>query len=277
MPASPSHLRVHVEGGDLTVAVHGDPGAAEPVLAVHGITASSAAWLALADVLDRPLIAPDLRGRGGSGTVPGPFGMAVHARDCLAVLDALGVGRARVVGHSMGGFVASVLAHRHPGRVAALVLVDGGAPLPAPGGDPDRLLGPAAARLRMRFPDRESYRAFWRGHPAFADWTPAMTAYVDYDLIPDGDGWRSAVAEDAVRADFLDLHSGVPGREAFAALPPGTPFVRAERGLLAEPTPLYPDLRLLDALDVRTVAGSNHYSILFGADGVRAIAAALDR
>ena len=52
------------------------------------------------------LIAPDLRGRGRSNTLPGPFGMTRHADDMAAVLDFLGVPRAVVVGHSMGGFVS---------------------------------------------------------------------------------------------------------------------------------------------------------------------------
>lgn len=279
MPATPSRLRaptfrrVPVAGGELTVAVWGDLAGAEPVLAVHGITASSMAWGEVACRLPGPVIAPDLRGRGGSGEVGGPYGMAVHAADCVAVLDALGVGRARVVGHSMGGFVACVLAHRHPERVARLVLVDGGPPLATPDGEPDELLGPAAARLRMRFASREAYRDFWRGHPAFTDWTPAIESYVDYDLAGTGDQLRSRVAYDAMRADFVDLHTGSAPREAFAALPAGIPFLRAERGLLDEPTPLYPEW--LPRLAVHTVPGSNHYSILFGDAGATAVAAAL--
>ncbi|MCT2585496.1 alpha/beta fold hydrolase [Actinophytocola gossypii] len=258
---------VPVTGGELWVHVWGEPDA-EPVLAVHGITASGMAWNAVADRLSTPMVAPDLRGRGRS-VAAGPYGMAGHAEDCVRVLDALGIERARVVGHSMGGFVAAVFAHRHPDRVARLVLVDGGAPLAAPDGDPDALLGPAAERLRMTFPSRDAYRDFWRAHPAFRDWSPAVEAYVDHDLGPDG---RSRVAEEAMRADFVDLHHGAAGRDAFAALPEGTPFLRAERGLLDEVPPLYPDPP--PGLDVRSVPDSNHYSILFAHAGV--VAAALD-
>ena len=55
----------------------------------------------------------------------------------------------------------------------------------------------------------------------------------------------------------------------------GVPFVRAERGMLNETPPLYPDLDVLARLAVTTVPGSNHYSILFGDAGVSAVAAAL--
>lgn len=282
MPAVPSGLRsprtvrVPVAGGDLNVAVWGDLASGPAVLAVHGITASSMAWAEVAARHPGPVVAPDLRGRGGSSELGGPYGMAVHAEDCVAILDALGLDRARVVGHSMGGFVASVLAHKHAERVARLVLVDGGAPLGSPAGDPDELLGPAARRLRMRFPTREAYRDFWRDHPAFAEWTPAIESYVDYDLSGVEPDLHSRVSYEAMRADFVDLHTGAPGREAYAALPPDTVFLRAERGLFDEPTPLYPDPDLLAAqVRLHTVAGSNHYSILFGAAGAAAVAAAL--
>lgn len=172
--------RVPVSGGELTVASWGDGGV--PVLAIHGITASHLAWAEVARLHHGRIIAPDLRGRGGSAGLPGPFGMAAHTEDCGAVLDALGIERATVVGHSMGGFVAAALAHRHPSRVRNLVLVDGGAPLPGGDVDIEARLGPAIHRLSMRFASVEEYRDFWRGHPAFTEWSPAIESYVDYDL-----------------------------------------------------------------------------------------------
>lgn len=267
--------RVPVAGGELTVATWRPDSPGTPVLAIHGITASHVAWAPVAALVPGPVVAPDLRGRGGSGDLPGPYGMAAHAADCVAVLDHLGIERATVVGHSMGGFVAAVLAHRYPTRVARLVLVDGGAPLSVPeGADLETLLGPAVARLDMRFASRAEYREFWGRHPAFAEWTPAIESYVDYDLTGTEPDLRSKVSGDAVRADFLDLHTGAAGRDAYAALAPGTPFLRAERGMFDEPDGLYPDPAAV-GLDVTSVPGTNHYSILFGADGAKAVAAAL--
>jgi lipase len=283
VPADLTTLRVPVArsvpvaGGELSVAVWGDLGGDVPVLAIHGLTASSRAWLEVATRLPGPVLAPDLRGRGGSGALPGPYGMAAHTADCLAVLDGLGVDRAVVVGHSMGGFVASVLAHRHPDRVARLVLVDGGAPLPAPHGGPETMIGPAARRLDMRFASVADYRDHWRAHPSFAQWSPAVEAYVDYDLTGQEGELRSRVSKEAMTADFTDLHTGPAGLDAFAALPDGVPFVRAELGMLNEAPPLYPDLGMLSRQAVTTVPGSNHYSILFGDAGVSAVVAALTR
>src|SRR5207248_1989 len=144
---------VPVRGGTLRVAQWGDGDAV--VLAIHGITASSMSWPAVARRLphSHTVVAPDLRGRGDSAGLPGPWGMSQHAEDMVAVLDAIGVHRAVVTGHSMGAFVAVVLAAAHPDRVERLVLVDGGLPLSLPEGlDSDGVLdatlGPAIARLR---------------------------------------------------------------------------------------------------------------------------------
>ena len=105
------HVTVPVTGGDLFVARWGS---GPPVLAVHGITGSHAAWPWVADRLAGAvnLIAPDLRGRGASNALADPFGMAAHATDLVAVLDHLEVTRAVVVGHSMGAWVGATLAVR---------------------------------------------------------------------------------------------------------------------------------------------------------------------
>ena len=264
---------VPVPGGELAVGQW--PGDGVPVLAIHGITANHLAWGMVAPLVSRPVVAPDLRGRGGSGSLPGPYGMATHAADCVAVLDALGIEQAVVAGHSLGGFVASVLAHRYPDRVARLVLVDGGAPLPLPEGvDIETALGPAVARLSSRFASHAEYRDFWREHPSFADWNAAIESYVDYDLTGTEPELRSKVDGDAVRADFVDLHKGAEPLAAYEALPRDTVFLRAERGMFDQPEALYPDPDAI-GLQVTTVPGTNHYTILLGEDGARAVAAAL--
>ncbi|MFC4852416.1 alpha/beta hydrolase [Actinophytocola glycyrrhizae] len=266
---------VPVPGGELVVGRWGALDDSPPVLAIHGITANHLAWGMVAPLVPGPVVAPDLRGRGGSGSLPGPYGMAAHAADCVAVLDALGIERAVVVGHSMGGFVASVLAHRYPARVARLVLVDGGAPLALPGGvDIETALGPAVARLSMRFASHAAYHDFWREHPSFTGWNPAIESYVDYDLAGAEPELRSKVNEDAVRADFVDLHKGAEPLAAYAALRSDTVFLRAERGMFDQPEALYPDPSAI-GLAVTTVPGTNHYTILLGEGGARAVAAAV--
>ncbi|WP_237565541.1 alpha/beta fold hydrolase [Ornithinimicrobium cavernae] len=278
---------VPVRGGTMHVGVwepaNGDP-EAPTVLAIHGITASHVAWPLLARALpDVRVIAPDLRGRGRSRDLPPPYGMPSHADDVAAVLDSLGVRTAVVVGHSMGGFVSLVLADRHPERVSSLVLVDGGMPLlPPPGLAPEALsmaiLGPAAERLRMTFPDHAAYREMWRSHPAFTEWVDLTTAYVDYDLVPAGeDGLRPATRVEALNEDIRELVDGDSLLRALAHRRHPASWLVAPRGLLDEEPPLYPrearDRWSAEHpdLQVSVVEDVNHYTIVMLPRGVEQV------
>jgi pimeloyl-ACP methyl ester carboxylesterase len=207
--------------------------------------------------------------------------MERHAADCVAVLDALGVSSTVVTGHSMGGFVALVLAERYPDRVSRLVLVDGGPPLPPPpGGTPeeqmDLALGAAARRLSMRFADRAAYHDFWRTHPAFRTWSDAIQSYVDYDLTGVEPELRSRVSPDAMRQDYLELNFGDAPAGAWRRLRRPAVFLRAERGMFDEPPPMYPEVEpIASRIPLRTVAGTNHYTILLDDPGATEVAAAL--
>lgn len=70
-------------------------------------------------------ITMDLRGHGRSGPAQGELTMASFAADAVALLDALQIGRAVLVGHSMGTRIALEAALQAPARVSGLVLVDG--------------------------------------------------------------------------------------------------------------------------------------------------------
>src|SRR5690606_31155209 len=257
---------------------------APTVLAVHGITASHVAWALVAQALPEVrIVAPDLRGRGGSRDLPPPYGMPSHADDVAAVLDMLGVEQVVAVGHSMGAFVSLVLADRHPRKVSALVLVDGGMPLlPPPGVAPEDLasaiLGPAAERLQMTFPDRVSYHAMWRTHPAFGEWVDLTTAYVDYDLVPAQDGGlRPATRVEALHEDIRELVDGDSLLKALTNLRHPASWLVAPRGLMDEVPPLYPrsaqehwtaqhpEVALTGVEDV------NHYTIVMLPRGVQQV------
>lgn len=282
MIALADQLDVPVAGGLLHAGRWGGTGMT--ALAVHGITASHMAWVEVAHRLpDVTLLAPDLRGRGRSAHLPGAYGMAAHVADLVAMLDAVGCERVVVVGHSMGGFVAVTLAARHPDRVSRLVLVDGGLPTgrpedPVRAGSIDAVLGPAAARLAMTFRTRESYRDFWRAHPAMGPiWGPAVAAYVDYDLVGEPPELRSSCREEAMRVDGAEVADHGTAAEVLRRVTAPITFLRAERGLLDGP-PFYPEdtvaawLRGRPVVDACTVPDTNHYSILLGAPGAAAVA-----
>ena len=74
------------------------------------------------------VIAPDLRGSGGSTVTEGGYDKATMAVDVLALMDALGVETAHVVGYDLGAGVAYDLAARHPERVASMAFMEFGLP-----------------------------------------------------------------------------------------------------------------------------------------------------
>jgi 3-oxoadipate enol-lactonase len=100
-------------------------GEGEPMLLIQGMSATRLAWGG--DFRRRleprfETIVFDNRGMGGSGRAELPFTVADMANDTLALLDALEIERAHVVGISMGGTIAQELALAHPERVRTLTL-----------------------------------------------------------------------------------------------------------------------------------------------------------
>jgi pimeloyl-ACP methyl ester carboxylesterase len=120
-------------GVELQVAQRGAPNG-DPVLFLHGFTDS---WFSYSTVFDRlpggiRAIAPSQRGHGDSERPACCYRVADFAADAVALLDALDIARATVVGHSMGSFVAQRVAADFPGRVNRLVLIGSGATIRTP-------------------------------------------------------------------------------------------------------------------------------------------------
>ena len=125
-PALPPGLVVSLPGrGEVFVRDSGDTSAGPPVLLLHGWTVSAdlnffSAYACLAE--SYRVIALDHRGHGRGMRSLEPFSLEDCADDAAALLERLGVSRAIVVGYSMGGPVGLLLARRHPGMVAGLVM-----------------------------------------------------------------------------------------------------------------------------------------------------------
>ncbi|HUG84332.1 MAG TPA: alpha/beta hydrolase [Euzebya sp.] len=285
-------MEVPVAGGRLTVGAWG-PAEGPVVVAAHGITSSHVFWTLVGEELAADgirLVAPDLRGRGLSADLPGPSSIPRHAGDLMAVLDHLGVQRALVVGHSMGGFVAAVAAVGHPDRVAATLLVDGGPPLSEPlGPDTDvqaalhAIIGPSLERLRQTFASRAVYRAFWHSHPAFAA-VPAwlVDAYADHDLVAaDRGGWRSRVVEARIVEDARGTLTDPQVYTAVDRIDGPVAMLYAPRGILDGPTGLYPSEVVQAAcarqprLETAVVPDTNHFTIGMSPHGAEAVASAI--
>ena len=101
------------------------PDAGTPVVMIHGFGADLATWMFNQEALaaDRPVYALDLPGHGGSSKEVDDGSAAALARTVLAYLDAAGIERAHLVGHSLGGAIAVEIAAAAPERVTALTLV----------------------------------------------------------------------------------------------------------------------------------------------------------
>jgi pimeloyl-ACP methyl ester carboxylesterase len=110
-----------------TVALHfTEKGLGIPVLLIHGFPLSSAIWIQQQNGLSDHcrVITPDLRGYGQSPAPDGVHTMDTHAGDVLALMDSLGLRKAVIIGHSMGGYVTLAMWKLAPERFLALGLVD---------------------------------------------------------------------------------------------------------------------------------------------------------
>lgn len=109
----------------LHVYYHEWQGIGPKVLFLHPSTGYGRMWEWTVEALGDGFhaFAPDQRGHGATGRPDGDYSAETYADDAAAFMAAVGIDRAIVVGHSLGGRVAQVLAARYPDRVAALVLV----------------------------------------------------------------------------------------------------------------------------------------------------------
>ncbi|WP_173084533.1 alpha/beta fold hydrolase [Phytohabitans rumicis] len=104
--------------------VAGDPAAA-PMLLLHALGEGEHDWHGVLPELARThrVYAPDLRGHGASG-YPERYSFELMRDDVLGFLDAVGIGQTVLIGHSLGGMVAVLLAQAAPHRLTRLVLED---------------------------------------------------------------------------------------------------------------------------------------------------------
>lgn len=130
-----------VLGGETDRLVSYAGGSGQPLIFLHGVGNRGSLWFEVAPAFvgSYRVIVPDLPGHGESAPADGDLFMATVVAGAERVLvDATAKGPAIVVGNSMGAWLAALLAHRHPERVARIVLVNGG-PLPGDPGGPSLL------------------------------------------------------------------------------------------------------------------------------------------
>lgn len=112
------------DGTRIDVSIDGRESATAVVL-IHGFPMTRAIWDAQMETLvtSSRVLRPDLRGAGTSSVPDGPYLMERLAADIATILDSLGIERAAVAGHSMGGYVALAFARMFTERITRLALV----------------------------------------------------------------------------------------------------------------------------------------------------------
>ena len=255
---------------------------AEPVLALHGITAQHRAFNSSARLLGpaaNGMVALDLRGRGNSDKPSsGSYGLARHSEDAVRTLDSLEIERGVLVGHSMGAFVARNTALSYPERVAALVLLDGGWPRPEEeevneeeSAAIEEGLARAFRRLDMVFETPEDYLDFWFPGQGltFEDLPPDLADYYRYDLGEVEGGYQPKASHEAAEEDTESFSSESPTVAQMGNIECPVALVRAAEGFFPDSKPLISDETrdvMAEALNLRSetlLQGANHYSMLF--------------
>ena len=281
-------FEVAVPGGRMAVGRWGN--GAEVVWGGHGLTSNHLSFMALARALgpNFTLVAPDLRGRAGSAALPAPFGLSAHAEDVVAVLDHLGLDRAVLVGHALGGYVAAAVAAHYPERVRALLVLDGGLPFqppPEPGVDvaAQALAGiqPALDRLDLTFDSVEDYLDLWRRNRAVGPyWNDVLDATYRRDLKGPAGELRPSSVREAVIADCIDQVGG-----SFATadgLKHPVTLAWADRNLMDVSPGFYTETIVRGWLDrlpqLRAVCADslNHQTLLMTDDGARLVSELLN-
>ncbi|OLC11886.1 MAG: hypothetical protein AUH29_18190 [Candidatus Rokubacteria bacterium 13_1_40CM_69_27] len=246
------------------------PGSGPTIVAVHGLTANHTCWYPLADMVtpEFRLVAYDLRGRGDSDKPDRGYSLAEHARDLVGLLDHFGLGRAIVMGHSLGAAIGVWFAAHHPTRVEKLILIDGGLDVRAEVFDS---IAPAVNRLGVEFPSLEIYLGMLRDLPMFGGrWNEHLTRYFTYDVEPGpGGGVRSKVPRHAIEEEVASL-ARTPLRALHHTIAAPTLLLRAPDALLgADDCLMTPEeaealARAIPRCRLVVVPDTNHYTILLG-------------
>lgn len=114
------------EGDGIDIHYRRTGGDKPPLVLLHGLTGSGACWTPMARALEGEcdVVMPDARGHGRSSAPLQGYRYEDHARDVIGLVQDLGLAPPILLGHSMGGMTAALVASRCGGRIRALILVD---------------------------------------------------------------------------------------------------------------------------------------------------------
>jgi pimeloyl-ACP methyl ester carboxylesterase len=197
-----------------------EAGIGPAIVMIHGFGAAIDWWDEIAPALatDHRVIRVDLIGHGGTAAPASGYTIPRQAELVAAVLDRLGVDRVTVIGHSMGGEVATALAERDPARIAAMILIDSP---PTPGANftilTETAMTPVLGELLSHFEtDKTIRRGLAQG---FAPGFPVPEKFVADLKQLTYTAFRSA------HDDSIAYRTAKPTNERLAALMPVPPLL----------------------------------------------------
>ena len=266
-----SSRSVEVNGIRLRYLDHA--GGEPPLVLLHGLSANAHSFGGLIAAGLSPafrVVAPDLRGRGDSDKPATGYGMADHAADVLGLLDALGLERVVLGGHSFGALLSIFMAANHPERVSRIVVIDVSLELQP---QVREMLRPSLERLEQVLPSADEYLERIREAPYIQGfWNPELEAYYRAEIRESGDGTARAVTSASAIAQALDGVLAEPWTELARRVeqpvlllsasepygPPGSPplILPAHARAAAD---IFPNARYV------AVPG-NHLTVVFGAN-----------
>ena len=266
-----------VAGQGVTIQLAQWDGNGKPILCIHGITANCRCWDVIASSLSpaHRVMAMDLRGRGLSGSPDSGYSIEHHCQDILALLDDLHIGKAVIMGHSLGAFIATVFAAEHSERVDRIILVDGGGKLSeVQMAKVFEGIKPSLDRLGRVFPSFEDYLDLMKTAPFFKSWTPALETYYRYEIEAVDGGVRSRIDPAHIQEERENLGK-VDVSRFYEKLSCPVLILRATEGMVAEDDLLLPQdvvegmVRRIPHARYVDIPGTNHYSIFFEQNEIR--------
>jgi pimeloyl-ACP methyl ester carboxylesterase len=278
-----------IVAGDLTFhyVKWGEQG--RPIVGIHGLTANAFSFQAWADGLATgyQFYAHDLRGRGDSDKPEHGYSVPIHAADLAHLIDAWGLERPILIGHSLGALIALYFAAHYPDKLSKLVLVDAGAPLPwrTPEEQPAWLTA-SINRLGTPVPSFEEYIQLLKLAPFIGPyWNEYFELYFENDVRHNSDG---SVASKCHREGVLEEgknYDEARPQDQWVNVQAPTLLLRAGQGLF------FDNDQLLSEADAAAVQQGikhcqfvnfptlNHYTILLGSENgpVKAVRTFLDQ
>jgi len=206
-----------------------EAGQGKPLVLLHGLFGSARNWGAVQKALaaEYRVVALDLRNHGASAHAPG-MGYAAQAEDVAETLAALGIGNAALLGHSMGGKVAMMLALTRPSLVERLIVADI-APRPYPPALRATVGAMQAVPLRSGLTRQEADQALRAAVPE-APIRSFLLQNLRFEATPPA--WRIGLTEIAAAMPEIEDFAPPPGARfdgpALAMAGALSPYIRAE-------------------------------------------------